>query len=89
MRKVYKVVGTSNVRPYELPRGLEVVEKMVGEVHQVVDNTKGGKINFVEATNGDVVIYKEGISGSNLKISHDQLPALIQFLNQVWIEHRD
>ncbi len=89
MRKVYKVTGVSPKHPGNLPPGFTVTEKEVGDVHQIEFAASGRHANFVETKQGDVVIYREGVENSNFKIKHDQLPGLIRFLNQVWLEHRD
>lgn len=88
MRKVYKVTGFSATHPGDLPNGFSVSEKEVGEVHQIMFEGSGRHTNFVETKQGDVVVYREGITNSNFKIPHDELPALVRFLNQVWLEHR-
>lgn len=88
MRKVYKVNGFSPKHPGNLPPGFTVTEKEVGDVHQIEFAASGRHANFVETKQGDVVVYREGVNNSNFKIKHDQLPDLIRFLNQVWLEHR-
>lgn len=89
MRKAYKVLGVSTVKPENLPKAFTVVEKMVGEVHQVSPTRGSGHINFVETKNGEVAVYREGVQGSNLNIPHSELPALVRFLNHIWLEHRE
>ncbi len=87
MRTAYRIVGSSTTKPENLPEGFEVRERLVGEVHQVRLGADKNA-NFVENKNGDVVVYQEGTRNSNFVVRHDDLPALFQFLNRVWIEHR-
>lgn len=87
MRKAYKIVGLSTTKPENLPNGFSVQERSVGEVYQV--NTLLGNVNFVETKTGDIVIYKEGVQGTSIKIPHERLRALAGFLLQVYFEHSE
>jgi hypothetical protein len=88
MQKAWKVLGVSTVKPEGLPKAFTVVEKEVGEVHQVTSMRGDGHINFLETKNGDIVVYREGVRGSTINIPHAELPDLVRFLNYIWLEHR-
>lgn len=89
MQKAWKVLGMSTTKPEGLPGAFTVVEKEIGEVHQINPLRGSGRVNFVETPNGDVVVYREGVSGSSINIPHGELPDLARFLNHVWREHRE
>jgi len=87
MQKAWKVMGVSTVKPENLPKAFTVVEKEIGCVYQIpVEN--GRHINFVEAKNGDVVVYREGMSNSNFKIPREEMSKLIAFLMHVYTDPR-
>lgn len=86
MQKAWKVMGVSTVKPEGLPKAFTVVEKEIGCVHQIpIEN--GRHINFVEAKDGDVVVYREGVTNSNFKIPRDEIPAILGFLKHVYVDH--
>ncbi len=87
MQKAWKVMGVSTVKPEGLPKAFTVVEKEIGCVYQIPTQT-GRHINFVEAKNGDVVVYREGVSNSNFKIQREELSSLIAFLMHVYAESK-
>lgn len=85
MQKAWKVMGISTVKPEGLPKAFTVVEKEVGCVYQIAA-ISGRHINFVEAKNGDVVVYREGVANSNFKVPAEDISQLIQFLMHVHAE---
>lgn len=87
MQKAYKVLGVSTVKPEGLPKAFTVVERDIGEVFQCEPLHGEGKVNFVETKTGDVVVYREGKTGSNIKVGREDLPNLVQFLMHVYWEH--
>lgn len=89
MQKAYKVMGVSTIKPEGLPKAFTVVEREIGEVFQCDPLRGTGKVNFVETKQGDVVIYREGVQGSNLQVRHSDLLALASFLGHVFVEHSE
>lgn len=85
MQKAWKVMGVSTIKPEGLPGAFTVVEKEIGCVHQI-PTVNGRHVNFVEAKNGDVVVYREGVSNSNFKIPAEDISQLIKFLMHVHTE---
>lgn len=86
MQKAWKVMGVSTIKPQGLPKAFTVVEKEIGCVHQI-PVVNGRHVNFVETKNGDVVVYREGVSNSNFNITRDEIPALMAFLRHVYVDH--
>lgn len=81
MRKAYRISGSSFVRPENLPDGFTVKERLVGEVFSTRD------LVFHETKDGSVVVYRQGVPGSNVKISLDEVIRLSNFLRTVALDH--
>lgn len=82
MRKAYRISGSSFERPENLPEGFSVKERLVGEVL----GTK--ELVFHEVKDGSVVVYRQGVSGSNAKIRPEEINDVIAFLFRVAWEDR-
>ena len=80
-------MGISTIKPEGLPEAFTVVEKMIGEVFQCNPWGGSGRVNFVETTTGDVVVYREGAQGSNIQIKREDFDGLISFLIRVYQQH--
>lgn len=81
MHKAYRIVGSSETYPTNLPKGFEVREREVGEVLGTQE------IVFREVKDGSVVMYRQGVANSSAKILPDELEEVWRFLLKVWQEH--
>lgn len=82
MRKAYRIIGSSTTKPENLPEGFTVKERLVGEVL----GTK--ELVFHEVKDGSVVVYRQGVSGSNVKLSFDEVGQLASFLVNIVADKR-
>lgn len=81
MRKAYRVTGSSTTKPENLPEGFTVKERLVGEIL----GTK--ELVFHEVKDGSMVVYRQGVAGSNVKLSYEEVYALMLFCNKHVNEH--
>jgi hypothetical protein len=85
VRKAYRITGSSFTKPDNLPEGFAVKERIVGEVLGTKD------LVFHEAKDGSVVVYRQGVSGSNVKLSPTEVEEVLFFLqrvaNSAWFRH--
>lgn len=82
MRKAYRITGSSHQKPENLPEGFSVKERLVGDVL----GTK--ELVFHEVKDGSLVIYRQGVAGSNAKLSFEEVQDLAQFLSQMIYYHK-
>lgn len=82
MRKAYRITGSSFEHPGTLPDGLSVKERLVGEAL----GTK--ELVFHEVKDGSVVVYRQGVAGSNVKLSPEEVRDVMNFLWRVDAETR-
>jgi hypothetical protein len=82
MRKAYRITGSSFTEPSNLPEGFTVKERLVGEVL----GTKA--LVFHEVKDGSVVVYRQGVAGSNVKLSPEEVREVMNFLYLVDQEAR-
>lgn len=81
MRKAYRITGSSFDRPENLPEGFTVKERLVGEVFSV------GGLVFHEVQDGSMVVYRAGVTGSNVKLTYEELKSLSHFLSETVYHH--
>lgn len=81
MRKAYRVTGSTFTKPENLPEGLTVKERFVGDI------TSTSEFVFHEVKDGSVVIYRQGVPNSNAKVSYEELETVWRFLLKVWQDH--
>lgn len=81
MRKAYRITGSSFVEPKNLPEGFSVKERLVGEVLGT------DALVFREVSDGSVVVYRQGVAGSNVKLSPDEVRELLNFLTPIVYYH--
>lgn len=77
MRKAYRITGSSFTKPENLPDGYTVKERLVGEVFGTE------VLVFHEVKDGSVVVYRQGVAGSNVKLSPEEVGQLCDFLSRV------
>lgn len=77
MRKAYRITGSSFAEPKNLPEGFSVKERLVGEVLGT------DALVFHEVKDGSVVVYRQGVAGSNVKLSPEEVRQVMMFLNRV------
>lgn len=77
MRKAYRVTGSTFVHPGELPEGLTVKERLVGEILGT------NALVFREVKDGSVVVYRQGVPGSNVKLDPEEVKEVMMFLIKV------
>lgn len=78
MRKAYRITGSSFDKPENLPEGFTVKERLVGEVLGT------NALVFHEVKDGSVVVYRQGVSGSNVKLDPEEVKEVMMFLNKVY-----
>lgn len=81
MRKAYRVTGSTFTKPENLPEGLTVKERLVGEVLGTT------AFVFQEVKDGSVVVYRQGVPNSNVKLSRMEIYKVMIFLNKVINSH--
>jgi hypothetical protein len=81
VRKAYRVAGSSFTKPENLPEGLTVKERLVGEVLGT------SSLVFHEVKDGSVVVYRQGVPNSNAKLSYEEVRKVMIFLNRVVNAH--
>lgn len=85
MRKAYRITGSSFTKPDNLPEGYSVKERLVGEVL----GTQA--LVFHEVKDGSVVVYRQGVANSNVKLSPKEVVEVRTFLGRVadsaWVRH--
>lgn len=74
MRKAYRVTGSTFTHPGELPEGLTVKERLVGDILGTKEYV------FHEVKDGSLVIYRQGVPNSNYKLDWDEVQKLAGFL---------
>ena len=77
MRKAYRITGSSTTKPENLPEGFTVRERLVGDIL----GTK--ELVFHEVKDGSMVVYRQGVAGSNVKLSWEEVQQLAGFLVEV------
>jgi hypothetical protein len=77
VRKAYRITGSSFVEPKNLPEGFSVRERLVGDIL----GTK--ELVFHEVKDGSLVVYRQGVAGSNVKLSWEEVQQLAGFLVEV------
>jgi len=82
VRKAYRITGSSFTKPDNLPEGFVVKERLVGEVLGTKD------LVFHEVKDGSVVMYRQGIAGSNVKIPFEDVVKVASFLVNVVADKR-
>lgn len=82
MRKAYRITGSSHQKPENLPEGFSVKERLVGDVLGTKD------LVFHEVKDGSLVVYRQGVAGSNAKLSFEEVQDLAKFLNQMVYYHK-
>jgi hypothetical protein len=80
VRKAYRITGSSFTEPINLPEGFTVKERLVGEVL----GTKA--LVFHEVKDGSVVVYRQGVAGSNVKLSPEEVGEVAKFLVRVFTD---
>lgn len=81
MRKAYRVTGSTFTKPENLPEGLTVRERLVGEVLGTT------ALVFQEVKDGSMVVYRQGVPNSNVKLSRMEMYKVMIFLNRVINSH--
>jgi hypothetical protein len=81
VRKAYRITGSSFVEPKDLPEGFSVKERLVGEVL----GTQA--LVFHEVKDGSVVVYRQGVAGSNVKLSPEEVKEVVKFLSEIVYYH--
>lgn len=81
MKKAYRITGSSTVKPENLPEGFTVKERLVGEVL----GTK--ELVFHEVRDGSVVVYRQGVPNSNVKLSPEEVKEVVRFFSEVIYYH--
>lgn len=81
MRKAYRIAGSSTTKPENLPEGFTVKERLVGEVL----GTK--ELVFHEVKDGSVVVYRQGVPNSNVKLSPEEVKEVVKFFAEVIYYH--
>lgn len=84
MRKAYRVTGSTFTKPENLPEGLTVKERLVGEELEL-----SGGLSFFEVKDGTIVCFMKGASKSNQKLSRDDIYRAMIFFNKILNTHRD
>lgn len=74
MRKTYRITGSSLTKPDNLPDGFEVRERLVGEILGT------SQLVFREVKDGSMVVYRQGVAGTNVKLSWEEVQKLAGFL---------
>lgn len=82
MRRAYRVTGTSFTKPENLPEGYTVKERLVGEVLGTT------ALVFREVKDGSLVVYRQGVANSNVKLSFEEVVQLASFLVNVVSDKR-
>lgn len=81
MRKAYRINGSSFDKPENLPEGFTVRERLVGNIHATKE------LVFHEVKDGSMVVYRQGVPNSNVKLSYDEVKALSLFLRETVYYH--
>lgn len=81
MRKAYRINGSSFDKPENLPEGFTVKERLVGDIHATKE------LVFHEVKDGSMVVYRQGVPNSNVKLSYDEVKALSLFLSETVYYH--
>ena len=81
MRKAYRITGSSFYTPENLPEGFTVKERLVGEVMTAKE------LAFHEVKDGSLVVYQQGVAGSNVKITLNDVYRLMVFCNKIVNDH--
>ena len=77
MRKAYRITGSSFDKPENLPEGFAVKERLVGDVLGTT------ALVFHEVKDGSVVVYRQGVPNSNVKLSPEEVRDVMNFLYRV------
>lgn len=88
MRKAYRVTGSTFEKPENLPEGLTVKERLVGDT-LTVPSFRSGNLTLVEVKDGSVVIFKEGESGSQIHFRAEDIQKIFRFLGDVAVSHAE
>jgi hypothetical protein len=82
MRKAYRVTGSTFTHPGELPEGLTVKERLVGDMLGTKEYV------FQEVKDGSLVIYRQGVPNSHYKLDWEEVQRLAGFLVEMVADKR-